>query len=172
MDGAGNLYVADSGNNRVVELPFGCTSSACEIPIGSGWNGPGAVAVDSAGDVFVEDFANHRVVKVPAGGGAQTTVVSDLQSSYGIAVDAGGDLFVSDFGNQRILEVPAGGGRRKHDSQRPRPALRNHTGCYRECVLFHSASHDVISEIRRAQAPFLTFATTAVGAVSSDSPQG
>ena len=171
VDGAGNLYVADSGNNRVVELPFGCTSSACEIPIGSGWNDPGAVAVDSAGDVFVEDFANHRVVKVPAGAGAQTTVVSDLQSSYGIAVDAAGDLFVSDFGNQRIFEVPAGGGAESTIASgldRPYGITLDATG---NVFFSHSASHDVISEIRRAQAPFLTFATTAVGAVSSDSPQ-
>ncbi len=171
VDGAGNLYVADSGNNRVVELPFGCTSSSCEIPIGSGWNDPGAVAVDSAGDVFVEDFANHRVVKVPAAGGAQTTVVSDLQFSYGIAVDGGGDLFVSDFGNQRIFEVPAGGGAENTIASgldRPYGITLDATG---NVFFSHFASHDVISEIRRAQAPFLTFATTAVGTVSSDSPK-
>jgi sugar lactone lactonase YvrE len=171
VDGAGNLYVADSGNNRVVELPFGCTSSACEIPIGSGWNDPGAVAVDSAGDVFVEDFANHRVVKVPAGGGAQTTVVSDLQFSYGIAVDGGGDLFVSDFGHQRIFEVPAGGGAASTIASgldRPYGITLDAAG---NVFFSHFASHDVISEIRRAQTPFLTFATTAVGTVSSDSPQ-
>ncbi len=110
VDGAGNVYVADSSNNRVVEMPAGCTSSACEITIGRGWNFPFAVAVDSAGNVFVGDFGNHQVERVAAGGGAQTTVVTNLQFSYGIAVDAAGDLFVADFGNQQIFEVPAGGG--------------------------------------------------------------
>ena len=171
IDGAGNLYVADSGNNRVVELPFGCTSSTCEIPIGSGWNNPGALAVDSAGNVFVEDFANHRVERVAAGGGAQTTVVSDLQSSYGIVVDAAGDLFVSDYGNQRIFEVPAGGGAETTIAaglDHPYGIALDAKG---NMFFSHSASHAVISELRRAENFFETFAATNVGSVSSDSPQ-
>ena len=171
VDGAGNLYVADSGNNRVVELPYGCTSSACETPLGSGWNNPGALAVDSAGDVFVEDFANHRVERVAAGGGAQTTVVSDLQSSYGIAVDAAGDLFVSDFGNQRIFEVPAGGGAPITIAS----GLDNPYGIALDAkgnmFFSHSASHAVLSELMRGENFFETFAATNVGTVSSDSPQ-
>jgi len=171
VDGAGNVYVADSGNNRVVELPAGCTSSACEIPIGSGWNDPGAIAVDSAGNVFVEDFANHRVERVAAGGGAQTTVVSNLQFSYGIAVDAAGDLFVADFGNQQIFEVPAGGGAARTIAtglNQPQGITLDAAG---NIYFSHFASHQVISELRRDQAPLHTFATTIVGTVSSDSPQ-
>jgi sugar lactone lactonase YvrE len=171
VDGAGNLYVADSGNNRVVKLPAGCTSSACEIPIGRGWNAPGALALDSAGDVFVEDFANHRVERVAAGSGAQTTVVSDLQFSYGIAVDAAGDLFVSDFGNQRIFEVPAGGGPTRTIASgldQPYGITLDAAG---NIYFSHFASHNVISELRRTQNFGYTFATTVVGTVSSDSPQ-
>jgi sugar lactone lactonase YvrE len=171
VDGAGNVYVADSGNNRVVELPAGCSSSACEIAIGRGWNFPYAVAVDSAGDVFVEDFGNRRVERVAAGGGAQTTVVSNLQFSYGIAVDAGGDLFVADFGNQLIFEVPAGGGAPRtlaSGLDQPQGITLDAGG---NVYFSHFASHLVISELRRAQYPYHTFATTIVGTVSSDSPQ-
>jgi sugar lactone lactonase YvrE len=171
VDGAGNVYVADSGNNRVVELPSGCTSSACEIAIGRGWNFPFAVAVDSAGNVFVEDFGNHRVERVAVGGGAQTTVVSNLQFSYGIALDAAGDLFVADFGNQLIFEVPAGGGAPRTIASgldQPQGITLDATG---NVYFSHFASHQVISELRRAQYPNHTFATTIVGTVSSDSPQ-
>jgi sugar lactone lactonase YvrE len=171
VDGGGNLYVADSGNNRVVELPAGCTGSACEVPIGSGWNAPGALALDSAGDVFVEDFANHRVERVAAGGGAQTTVVSDLQFSYGIAADAAGDLFVSDFGNRRIFEVPAGGGLTRTIASgldQPYGITLDAAG---NIFFSHFASHQVITELRRAQNFAYTFANTVVGTVSSDSPQ-
>ncbi len=175
VDGTGNLYVADSGNNRVVELPAGCTSSACEIAIGRGWNFPFAVAVDSAGDVFVEDFANHRVERVAAGGGAQTTVVSNLQFSYGIAVDAAGDLFVSDFGNQQIFEVPAGGGAPRTIASgldQPQGITLDAAG---NVYFSQFASHQVISELRRAGYSnynfATTFATTIVGTTSSDSPQ-
>ncbi len=170
VDGAGNLYVADSGNNRVVELPAGCTSSVCEIAIGSGWNFPFAVAVDSAGNVFVADFNNHRVERVAAGGGPQTTVVSNLQFSYGIALDAAADLFVADFGKQQIFEVPAGGGPARTIAtglNQPQGITLDAAG---NIYFSHFASHQVISELQRAQAPLHTFANTIVGTVSSDSP--
>lgn len=171
VDGAGNLYVADSGNNRVVELPSGCAGSACEIPIGSGWNNPGAIAVDAAGDVFVEDFGNHRIERVAAAGGAQTTVVGDLQLCYGIAVDAGGDLFVTDLGNQRIFEVPAGGGAQRTIAgglDSPYGITLDGAG---NVYFSQFASHNVIGKLLRGQAPTYNFATTIVGAESSDSPQ-
>jgi sugar lactone lactonase YvrE len=175
VDGAGNVYVADSGNDRVVELPAGCTSNACEIAIGRGWNFPFAVAVDSAGDVFVGDFGNHQVERVAAGGGPQTTVVRNLQFSYGIAVDAAGGLFVADLGNQLIFEVPAGGGAPRTIAtglNQPQGITLDGAG---NLYFSHFASHQVISELRRAGDPnhnfATTFATTIVGTTSSDSPQ-
>lgn len=175
VDVAGNVYVADSGNNRVVELPAGCAGSACEITIGKGWNFPYAVAVDSAGNVFVADLENHQVERVAAGGGAQTTVVSNLQLSYGIAADAAGDLFVTDLGNQRIFELPAGGGPQRTIASglyQPYGITLDAAG---NVYFSQVASHQVIRELRRAGDPnhnlATTFATTIVGNTSSDSPQ-
>ena len=49
VDAAGDVFVADYGNNAVKEvLPNGTIKT-----IGSGFNGPYGVAVDTAGDVFV-----------------------------------------------------------------------------------------------------------------------
>jgi hypothetical protein len=171
VDGAGNLYVTDEGNSRVLELPLGCTSSACEIPIGSVWNVPTAIAVDSAGNVFVVDRGHQRVERVAAGGGGQTTVVSNLQLSTGIAVDAAGDLFVTDFGNGQIIEVPAGGGTQRTIASgldQPQGIALDSAG-----NLFFSqiGSQDGISEINRAAVPITKFASTSVGSVSSDSPR-
>ena len=51
VDAAGDVFVADTGNNAVKEvLPNGTIKT-----IGSGFNGPTGVAVDAAGDVFVAD---------------------------------------------------------------------------------------------------------------------
>jgi Legume lectin domain len=94
-----------------------------------------------------------------------------LQFSYGIAVDAGGDLFVADFGNQLIFEVPAGGGAPRtlaSGLDQPQGITLDAGG---NVYFSHFASHLVISELRRAQYPYHTFATTIVGTVSSDSPQ-
>src|SRR5271157_1681312 len=107
VDGAGDVFIADSNNNRVVEVPAG---GGAQTTVGSGLSSPYGVAVDGAGDVFIADNGNSRVVEVPAGGGAQTTVGSGLSSPYGVAVDGAGDVFIADIGLNQVVEVPAGGG--------------------------------------------------------------
>src|SRR5689334_18849150 len=55
-DQAGDVFVADFSNNRVVEVPAdGSTQQT--LPF-TGLSGPYGVAVDQAGDVFVADSAN------------------------------------------------------------------------------------------------------------------
>jgi serine/threonine protein kinase, bacterial len=68
VDSAGNVYAVDPGNERVVELPAGATSSSQQITLPfTGLSDPFGVAVDSAGDVYVSDEANGDVVELPAG---------------------------------------------------------------------------------------------------------
>jgi DNA-binding beta-propeller fold protein YncE len=61
VDAAGNVYVADTGNNRVVALAVG--SSAPSVLAFAGLDVPAGVAVDAAGNVYVADTGNNRVVK-------------------------------------------------------------------------------------------------------------
>ena len=105
VDAAGDVFIANFGNNRVVELPAG---GGAQTTVGSGYREPTGVAVDGAGDVFIVD-GNGRVLKVPAGGGAETTVGSGLNAPGGVAVDGAGDVFIADQGGQ-VVKVPAGGG--------------------------------------------------------------
>ena len=108
VDGAGDVFIADSGNRRVVEVPAGggpqtvVPANLVSYPLG--------VAVDGAGDVFIADGTGNRVVEVPAGGGSQITVGSGLNSPFSVAVDGAGDVFIADTGNNRVVKVPAGGG--------------------------------------------------------------
>jgi hypothetical protein len=44
-------------------------------------------------------------VEVPAGGGAQTTVSSGVQSRYGVGGDAAGDAFVGDWNSRKVFQV-------------------------------------------------------------------
>src|ERR1017187_2965517 len=108
VDAAGDVFITDSGNNRVVEVPAS-GGPQTTVPA-SGLNYPIGVAVDGAGDVFIGDAANRRVVEVPASGGPQTTVpASGLSSPYGVAVDGAGDVFIADHVNNLVVEVPASG---------------------------------------------------------------
>ncbi len=106
VDRAGDLFIADTGNRRVVEVtPSGMQTT---VPV-SGPVQPEGVAVDRAGNLFIADPYNHRVVEVPAGGGAQTTVGSGLIYPYGVAADGAGDVFIADAGANRVVEVTPGG---------------------------------------------------------------
>ena len=102
VDGAGNVYIADRSNSRVLKI----TPSGAQSTVGSGLSGPDGVAVNGAGDVFIADFGNSRVVEVTPGG-VQTTVAS-VPAPTGVAVDAAGDVFMALEGDQEVLETPAG----------------------------------------------------------------
>jgi DNA-binding beta-propeller fold protein YncE len=64
VDARGNLFVADTDNKQVLELPAGWPS-ATEVAF-NGLKEPTAVAVDTTGNVYVVDSGNNRVVKLPA----------------------------------------------------------------------------------------------------------
>ncbi len=171
VDGAGDIFIADSGNNRVVEVPAG---GGTQTTVNTGsytLNSPFGVAVDGAGDVFVADSGNNRVVEVPAGGGAQTTVsASGLYHPYGVAVDGAGDVFIADTENNRVVEVPAGGGAQTtvgSGMDVPEAVAVDGTGD----VFVADSGNNRVVEVQRALPPTLSFASTAVGSTSSDSPQ-
>jgi serine/threonine protein kinase, bacterial len=65
VDTAGDLYVTDGSNNRVLKLAAGSATPSV-LPF-TGLKNPSAVAVDAAGNLYVTDFGNNRVVKLPVG---------------------------------------------------------------------------------------------------------
>ncbi len=62
VDTAGNVYIADYGNNRVLKLAFG-SNTPTVLP----FTNPQGVAVDTAGNVYVAESGPTRVLKLPAG---------------------------------------------------------------------------------------------------------
>ena len=74
MDRAGDVFIADTFNNRVVEVLAG---GGAQTTVVSGLYSPTGVAVDQAGDIFIAETYKEQVVEIPAGGGAQTTLASD-----------------------------------------------------------------------------------------------
>jgi sugar lactone lactonase YvrE len=130
VDTAGNLYIADTGNNCVRKVTTGGVISTIA---GSGTtagfsgdggpaksallSGPQAVAVDSAGNVYIADTANHSVRKVSTDGVITTVAGAGVPGFSGdtgpatdarlnvptaLAVDANGNVYVADSLNQRI----------------------------------------------------------------------
>jgi sugar lactone lactonase YvrE len=92
VDGLGNLYVADTGNNRVLEFlnPFAACSNT--FPCVGG----------AAGIVVGQGIS--FTTGVPNEGGLSA---SSIDSPAGVAVDSAGNVYVADSGNNRLLEYNA-----------------------------------------------------------------
>ena len=118
VDSAGDVYVAESHNNRVLKLAADSTRPAV-LPF-TDLNEPKGVAVDSAGDVYVADRGDSRVLKLAAGSTTRTLPFTGLNDLGGIAVDSAGDVYVADSGNNRVLELA-------RRAPRPRPCCRSPT---------------------------------------------
>jgi sugar lactone lactonase YvrE len=105
----GNVYVSDTGNDRVLIVPFSKAGFGSALVIASGFNNPAGLAVDSAGNVYVADAGNNCIKEVPlASGGYGTPVVvaTGFKDPLGVAVDASKDLFIADTGNDRVVKQP------------------------------------------------------------------
>jgi YD repeat-containing protein len=129
----GNMYVLDSGNDRVQELnekleyvtKFGAKGTAA-----GDFESPEGIAIDSAGDVWVGDLLNHRVEKFTSSGTFSDAIgfgVSDGKSEFEICTSScraglagsetkqfkspagvayyGGHIYVADSGNGRVEEL-------------------------------------------------------------------
>jgi tripartite motif-containing protein 71 len=111
LDAAGNAYVADTNNDRVVKLSPDGSVLAEWGSAGSGdgrFHGPSGIGVDGAGEVYVLDGENNRVQVFDANGrflakwGLRGTGVGEFSKPVGLAVGCDGDVYVSDTDNNRV----------------------------------------------------------------------
>ena len=133
IDGSGNLYIADLGNNRIRKLSANGTITTVAGTGANGFSGDGgpatsaqlqipwAVASDAAGNLYIADA--NRIRKVSAGtittvagaqnsgfagdGGASSKALFDQPN--GVAVDALGNVYIADTNNSRIRKLTAAG---------------------------------------------------------------
>ncbi|MBD2863369.1 fibronectin type III domain-containing protein [Paenibacillus oceani] len=106
-DSHGNIYVADSGNQRVQKLDK-ATGNWQTVSSNLGFNGPVGVTVDVAGNLYVSEFYGNRVQKLDASTNTWSSWTG-FNKPYGIAVDSVGTVYVADSGNNRIQVLAAGG---------------------------------------------------------------
>jgi uncharacterized protein (TIGR03437 family) len=134
FDSSGNVYLADSLNNRIRKIAGttiatvagngGLSSSGDSGPATSAQlNTPLGVALDTAGNIYIADSLNNTVRRVSAGGtistfagnsvpgnggdgGAPTS--AQLNGPQGLAVDAAGNLYIADTQNHKVRKISGG----------------------------------------------------------------
>ena len=174
-DQAGDVYIADTGKNRIVEVtPSGAASV---LNLGTlTLNYPFGVAVDGSRNVYIADGNNNRVVEVTAAGAASVLNVGTpggtaLSTVFAVTVDAAGDVYIADQGNTRIVELtPAGVSSVVNVGN----SLGSPQGIAIDAagnLFVADSTKSQVDEVRLGTAPTLTFASTTVGSVSTDSPQ-
>lgn len=131
VDASGNIYIADTGNNRV-RLIKAATGIIYTI-IGTGKTGfsgdggqataanlhnPYGVALDSYGNIYVADNFNNRIREITSGVNIISTIAgngiggysgdglvakySELRNPYGIVLDAAGNIYIADCNNHCV----------------------------------------------------------------------
>jgi trimeric autotransporter adhesin len=135
VDAAGNIYIADTGNHRVVMVTksTGLVSAVAGVDGKPGFDGtdglatdhplnnPLAVILDAAGNIIISDSGNHCVRIVTKSTGRLSIVAGVSLADYagddkaateaylsfpaGLALDAGGNLYIADSANNVIRYV-------------------------------------------------------------------
>jgi len=175
VDGAGNLFVADAGLRVVVKYSL-VTGTQTTLPANT--SGPTDVAVDAIGNVYIADQRGGRIVELPAGcnsSSCQVTVpISGLKYPLNVKVDAAGDLYIMDPGSNVVLEVPPGCATSACQINLGLPVVaapQTLAVDWAGDVFVPNGATSQVLELQRSQPPSLSFASTAVGQTSSDSPQ-
>jgi len=134
VDAAGNIYIADTHNQRIREVRNGTISTIAGTGV-AGFSGDGgtaasaqlsnptALALDSSGNLYIADTDNHRIRKISgttittvAGNGEQgfsgdggSATAAGIDSPNGVAVDTAGWIYIGDTHNQRVRVVNTAG---------------------------------------------------------------
>lgn len=136
VDMEGNVYIADTWNNRVRKVGISGVITTVAGNGTSGYSGDGGpatsaslshpmgLAMDEDGDLYIGDTWNSRVRKVDASG-MITTVAGNGTAGYagdggpatsgrlgdpwGVAVDASGNLYIADHSSHRVRKVDSSG---------------------------------------------------------------
>lgn len=132
IDSDNNLYIADTGNNRIrrIDLKTGIVSTVAGSSsgfsgdggpaTGAKLNSPADVTVAPDGTIYIADTDNHRIRMIDKngrittfsgkgtsgfGGDGGASLDAKFRSPAGVVADAKGNVYVADTGNNRIRRI-------------------------------------------------------------------
>lgn len=130
IDATGNIYVADTNNNKIRKITPGgkVITFAGTGTVGSNdgvfpsFKNPSGLVVDATGNVYVADFGNNKIRKITSSGVVSTlagigivgsndgaNTAASFNSPSGVEIDAAGNVYVADYRNFTIRKITKGG---------------------------------------------------------------
>jgi sugar lactone lactonase YvrE len=106
VDGGGNVFIADTGNQRLVEVTPSGTQHVTTL---GGLANPSAVTVDGAGNILVANALTGLIAQYEAGTLTPTTVQSGLTDPEGLAIDSSGDIYISQASSGNVVRLQSSG---------------------------------------------------------------
>jgi len=168
VDRFGNVYAVCCSNGNLVKI----TPSGTQTNLGGRtFSFVRGLAVDRGGNVYIAATNEAVVYKLTPSGSLTTLPLTGLHQPEGLAFDSAGDLFVSDASAATVVELTADGTQITVPTSglvQPSPLAIDTVG---DIYIGDINTPGAMYELERSQTPSLTFATTEVGATSSDSPQ-
>jgi uncharacterized protein (TIGR03437 family) len=123
FDSTGNLYIADTGNNRIRKIdsngiintiagqggPTGDMTYACSGASDTSLAAPEALAIDSAGNIYIADTGKNRILKLTPDGALSVFASSiPLNAPRAIGVDRNGNVWIGDNAFRTLKIGPDG----------------------------------------------------------------
>jgi sugar lactone lactonase YvrE len=120
VDSTGNMYAADSLNNRIRKItPNGDVSTFAGTGTAGSSDGPGSsatfnnptgITIDNAGNLYVTDLYSQKIRKITPSGDVSTVVTfNEYYYLSGITIDSSNNLYVTDVNNHIIRKITPSG---------------------------------------------------------------
>lgn len=109
LDSAGDLFIADTGNDRIVGIPYnGSWNFSAASTVASSLDSPLAVVANAEGDLYVADSGAGQIDKIlaPLTNPSEELVAVGFGNPSGLALDPSGSLFVADPTNGVVERIP------------------------------------------------------------------
>ncbi len=185
VDGNGNVYILDASDNSVNEIVAvnGVIPASPTITtLASGFAELDGIGVDGNGSVYVSDDKSRQVFEIHAVKGSipASPLITSLASGFviprGIAVDYNGNVYVAEYAYGTVEKILAVNG---VIPASPTIATLGSGLLYANGVALDGSGNVFVADygdgrvvrLDYADPPSLSFASTAVGSASTDSPQ-
>jgi uncharacterized delta-60 repeat protein len=132
LDAMGNIYVADTNNNKIRKIDgtglvstfagSGIQGTTDGLGTLASFNSPIEITIDSAGNLYVTDANNNKIRKITptgmvstlAGSGVQGAIdgigsLASFNNPAGLKIDVSGVIYVGDYGNNKIRKITTRG---------------------------------------------------------------